>query len=63
MLKEWARVLREKRHAVASEEGATIIEYVLLAAVIAVGVFAVIQTLRNTIQSKVNSITNTVNSF
>ena len=63
MLKEWMQVLREKRQAVASEEGAAIIEYVLLAAVIAIGVLAVFQTLRTAIQNKVTNIKDTVTGF
>jgi Flp pilus assembly pilin Flp len=45
---------------VSSERGATIIEYVLLSAVIAVGVFAVFGSLRNALMVKINSIITTI---
>lgn len=58
------KVERERvGEALRSERGATIIEYVLIAAVVAVGVFAVFGSLRNAIISKITSITTTINSF
>lgn len=46
--------------ALSSEQGATIIEYVLVAAVIAIGVFAVFGSLATALKTKINTIANTI---
>ena len=49
------------RETAESEQGASIIEYVLLAAVIALGVLAVFTNLRDALRTKINEIITGIN--
>lgn len=51
------------RKTLKDENGATLLEYVLIAAIIVLGVAVTFTTLKNSIVTKIQQITNTVNGL
>jgi len=46
-----------------AEEGATIVEYILITAVVVIGLFAVFTRLREALTDKINEIINSINNI